>query len=73
MLQFAVVSGNVYSLQIGTWPTGAGTGSANGVGAMDISINTAAAQGDNCDNPIAISGTSAGSSSSALLDPPWPS
>ena len=57
MLQFAVVSGNVYSLQIGTWPTASGAGSANGVGSMDISINTAAAQGDNCDNPIAISGT----------------
>ena len=56
MIQFAVVSGNVYSLQIGTWPTGTGTGVANGTGSMDISINTAAAAGDNCDNAIAISG-----------------
>ena len=52
MLQFAVTAGNKYMLQMGSWPLGTG-----GVGAFDVSINTSPVLGDNCDNPIAIAGT----------------
>ncbi|MCH2105571.1 MAG: hypothetical protein MK291_02890 [Planctomycetes bacterium] len=52
MIQFAVVAGNDYTLQIGGWPNN-GSG---GTGDFNISINTAALAGDNCENPITIAG-----------------
>ena len=51
MIQFAVTAGNVYMLQMGSWPNTTG-----GVGAFDVTINSSPVLGDNCDNPIAISG-----------------
>ena len=51
MIQFAVVSGNKYMLQMGTWQNTVG-----GLGSFDISINTSPVLGDNCDNPISVVG-----------------
>ena len=53
MIQFAVVSGNKYMLQMGCWQ-----GATGGTGSFDVSINTTPVLGDNCDNAIAISGAS---------------
>jgi len=51
MIQFAVVSGNQYMLQMGCWQ-----GATGGTGSFDVSITTSPVLGDNCDNAVAISG-----------------